>query len=317
MFDPSVGRWIEHKDPSFESNLYRYAGNDPVNYTDPSGLSRMDVVDLADGKQSLYYVHTNWFGRAAYYTSSLGLGWLINQAEDQDMFEAPPVLIGQYDPLTGNVQRGNEFVAVERVKNEAESSFGGRPDWDAFFRDNAIDFNARRQAQGLAWREMLGIQFENAAVSARGQLQGLAVDVGMAAIPALSGLRLARLASIRRLGGPASTATLRAAVSEVIRERRSFGIASGLRTSGLREATHQQMERAFFASGFTPSNHFITRAKDIRTYNCGVRTFEDIERIIRHGELVSAEEGAKAFVLDGMAIVFNPDSGILITLRPW
>jgi hypothetical protein len=40
MYDPSVGRWLE-KDPvgfaAGDANLYRYAGNDPVNRADPSG----------------------------------------------------------------------------------------------------------------------------------------------------------------------------------------------------------------------------------------------------------------------------------------
>ena len=213
MFDPSVGQWIEQKDPSFEPNLYRYCGNDPVNYTDPSGLSRMEVDDMPDGRQRLLYVHTNWAGRAAYYVGSFSIGYFINRNSDQDMFESRPVFIGYYDPLTGNVQRGNNFVGVERVRREAESSLGGRPDWDAFFRDNAIDFDERRNMQGLAGRDATGINLDNRAVLARAEALEVGVQGAMAALPYLSALRLASPArlSIRGAGGP-----LRVAPAEAV-----------------------------------------------------------------------------------------------------
>lgn len=42
-YSPNLGRWLE-KDPigyeAGDNNLYRYVGNSPVNYTDPSGLYR-------------------------------------------------------------------------------------------------------------------------------------------------------------------------------------------------------------------------------------------------------------------------------------
>jgi hypothetical protein len=41
MFDPTVGRWLEEDPIGFEggdANLYRFVGNDPTNFTDPSGL---------------------------------------------------------------------------------------------------------------------------------------------------------------------------------------------------------------------------------------------------------------------------------------
>ncbi len=49
-YDPAIGRWAA-KDPivfaGFDSNLYRYVGNDPVNFVDPTGLSI--PVDLIGG----------------------------------------------------------------------------------------------------------------------------------------------------------------------------------------------------------------------------------------------------------------------------
>lgn len=43
MFDPSVGRWNTPDPIGFETgdpNLYRYVGNSPTNFTDPSGQER-------------------------------------------------------------------------------------------------------------------------------------------------------------------------------------------------------------------------------------------------------------------------------------
>src|SRR5262249_35292026 len=50
MMDPKIGRWTT-EDPSGISagdpNFYRYAGNDPTNYTDSTGLEPVPVVKPA------------------------------------------------------------------------------------------------------------------------------------------------------------------------------------------------------------------------------------------------------------------------------
>jgi hypothetical protein len=47
MFDPSIGRWLEMDPIAFDAgdaNLYRYAGNNPTNAKDPTGL-KWDLYD--------------------------------------------------------------------------------------------------------------------------------------------------------------------------------------------------------------------------------------------------------------------------------
>ncbi|MBX9627173.1 MAG: RHS repeat-associated core domain-containing protein, partial [Gemmataceae bacterium] len=42
MYDPNVGRWLQPDPIGFaggDPNLYRYVGNSPTNFVDPSGLS--------------------------------------------------------------------------------------------------------------------------------------------------------------------------------------------------------------------------------------------------------------------------------------
>ncbi len=105
--------------------------------------------------------------------------------------------------------------------------------------------------------------------------------------------------------------------AEAIAGRESFTIRGARRIDGLREATHADVVKAFEGTGFTPSSHFISRALDARTEALGVRTFGDLQTIIRRGALVDAGRGESAFVHQGMAIVFDPKTGNLITLRPW
>lgn len=43
MYDPSIGKWISADPIGFDgkdANLYRYCGNNPTIYTDPTGLKK-------------------------------------------------------------------------------------------------------------------------------------------------------------------------------------------------------------------------------------------------------------------------------------
>jgi hypothetical protein len=64
-YDPLTARWLQ-RDPidaaSGDPNLYRYAGNDPVNTADPSGLDWLDDATnfFAGVGDSLTFGLTNW-----------------------------------------------------------------------------------------------------------------------------------------------------------------------------------------------------------------------------------------------------------------
>ncbi|GIW83448.1 MAG: hypothetical protein KatS3mg105_5255 [Gemmatales bacterium] len=97
----------------------------------------------------------------------------------------------------------------------------------------------------------------------------------------------------------------------------SFKFRGASCIDGLREATHADIVNAFKGTGYTPSNHFITRLKDVRTDRLGIRTFKDVETIFRKGSVFDADDGAVAIVHNGMAIIVDPATKRLITLRPW
>lgn len=66
MYDPSVGRWLS-EDPSGlkpDVNPYRYVGNSPTNYTDPSGLSKKASGSVKP-RNALQHAAGN--GRVGYY----------------------------------------------------------------------------------------------------------------------------------------------------------------------------------------------------------------------------------------------------------
>jgi hypothetical protein len=97
----------------------------------------------------------------------------------------------------------------------------------------------------------------------------------------------------------------------------SFKFRGEVRIDSLRDATHADIVKAFKSTQFTPSNHFIARMKDIRTNALGIKSFKDLETIIRKGSLLDADDGLMAIVHNGMAIIVNPTTNRLVTLTPW
>lgn len=102
----------------------------------------------------------------------------------------------------------------------------------------------------------------------------------------------------------------------------TFTFRGARRLDGLREATHADIVKAFKGSGFTPSNHFITRVKDIRTYNLGMRTFKDLETVFRRGTVslnrIDPNTGHRLMQISHgrFNIVFDEVTKRLVTLEP-
>ncbi len=96
-----------------------------------------------------------------------------------------------------------------------------------------------------------------------------------------------------------------------------FRFRGAVRIDGLREATHADIVKAFEGGGVSLSNHFITRLKDSRLEKLGMRTFNDLESVLRHGVIEDADDGAIAIVRNGIAIIMDPATKRLITIRPW
>jgi hypothetical protein len=235
MYDPGVGRWLEQDPIGFsggDPNLYRYVGNAPTNASDPSGLSRMEVQDLPDGRQGLYYVDTNWIAQAGSCASVYG--WFTPGRH----FESSPVFIGVYDPLTGNVQRGNNFVAYERVRETAESYFGRTPNWNAFFREHALPADVlgppelRNNAFAAVERPLGGGNNPaNGAVRARQDAAEVGLAAGLLAVDRIGLLRFGhpgRLLPTRGRGGGGAASTALARGAPIVRSQGGREILIGI-----------------------------------------------------------------------------------------
>jgi RHS repeat-associated protein len=154
---PTLGRWLRNDPLGFgggDTNLYRYVNNGPTHSADPSGLSRMDEQVLPDGRVALYYIGTQFA-----------------------FWDQAPVWIGNYDPLTGLVQRGNDYVAYERVRQAATAwGIGSNtmPDWSTWFPAHAVETRPGQMGQGVLRRMEVGQDFRNEAAIAEAHIRGLA-----------------------------------------------------------------------------------------------------------------------------------------------
>ncbi len=114
MYDPRVGRFIEPDWLGLDAdvNTYRYVGNSPTKYIDPSGKDRIEADPTPDGLAHLYYV-------------------------DEGGWDDPPVFIGTLDPGTKLVYRNGHAVPLPQVVDEVDGALT-TGDWNAWFKEQAI-----------------------------------------------------------------------------------------------------------------------------------------------------------------------------------
>jgi hypothetical protein len=89
-----------------------------------------------------------------------------------------------------------------------------------------------------------------------------------------------------------------------------------IQNQSLRTLTHNQLINAFKGTGFKLSNHAVKRLKDIRTQNLGFKTLNDIKRVFNKGVEFNAKGGLKGIRLDGLEIIFNPKTKVIVTIKP-
>jgi RHS repeat-associated protein len=85
----------------------------------------------------------------------------------------------------------------------------------------------------------------------------------------------------------------------------------------LQQLTHAELITAFEGTGYTLSGHAVMRLGDPRISPFGFHTPNDIARILNKGELVEAGNGAMARVLNGVGVVFDPQTKNILTITPW
>lgn len=141
------------------------------------------------------------------------------------------------------------------------------------------------------------------------RLENLVFSVGPFAIGRISRLgrlrKLARMGRLSRIFGRSGRA--------VFGEIRFRGL---VQNRPLRELSHQEIYQAFRTTPFTPSNHAISRFKDIRTSNLGVDSLNDVARHLNRGVIEDAGEGLISVRHQRFETIVNPETGIIVTFKP-
>ena len=83
MYDPSVGRFLSEDPIGFaggDANLYRYVGNSPTNFTDPSGLQQASP-EFTPPPMVLSQYASDWAGEAILHHWLEGTGRTVTVLE--------------------------------------------------------------------------------------------------------------------------------------------------------------------------------------------------------------------------------------------
>lgn len=80
---------------------------------------------------------------------------------------------------------------------------------------------------------------------------------------------------------------------------------------------YNQIKDALTGQGLNPTHHFIEQLQDPRTQRFGVNTLNYLQGVFNHGVVENADDGLKALVHGQLAVVFDPSTGNLVTIRPW
>ncbi|MFZ5844764.1 MAG: RHS repeat-associated core domain-containing protein [Pseudomonadota bacterium] len=120
-YDAEIGRWTA-KDPigfaGGDSNLYAYVGNDPVNFSDPTGLICFDFDDFADE------IRDNRFDldkTAAALGSTLGIGTMPKTPAELRGLGVPK---GDLNPTTSQLSRLTARTGIRAFREFGRTAAG-------------------------------------------------------------------------------------------------------------------------------------------------------------------------------------------------
>ena len=56
--------------------------------------------------------------------------------------------------------------------------------------------------------------------------------------------------------------------------------------------------------------------KHVRTEKLGFKTLNDIKRVFNKGSHFDANNGLKGIRLDGLEVIYNPKTNVIVTIKP-